>query len=293
MKIIKGIKIGGLQQKIFNLMLVFILALIGTYVAVSTYQQKNLTKIVQQASEEQQASIVKVSEETMEAVLNATMQKSTALQAYIADDLFGDVRGDVQTLQTFATQLFMHSELFPGRSIDPPSVANEGIPSAQLIHEEGVDPENSELLGIVANMSEIMLARYQNSDKMSSCFIGTADGNMVLVNDRPGVFIAEDGSPLTLEIRNRPWYVQAVAAGELIFTGVEIDAYTDDLMLECAAPVYLDGKLVAVVAADIYLSAISDYVNNTASEGGFLCVVNEKGQVLFSPQSSGTFQPGK
>ena len=29
MKIIKGIKIGGLQQKIFNLMLIFILLLVG------------------------------------------------------------------------------------------------------------------------------------------------------------------------------------------------------------------------------------------------------------------------
>ena len=35
MKIIRGIKIGGLQQKIFNLILIFIIALIGTYTAVS------------------------------------------------------------------------------------------------------------------------------------------------------------------------------------------------------------------------------------------------------------------
>ena len=34
MKIIRGIKIGGLQQKIFNLMLIIILALIGVYGAV-------------------------------------------------------------------------------------------------------------------------------------------------------------------------------------------------------------------------------------------------------------------
>ena len=31
MKIIKGIKIGGLQQKIFNLMLFFLIALIGAF----------------------------------------------------------------------------------------------------------------------------------------------------------------------------------------------------------------------------------------------------------------------
>ena len=286
MKIIKGIKLGGLQQKIFNLMLLFMLALIGAYTAVSVYQQNNLSQTVQKASTEQQISISMVSEETMEAVLGATVQ------AYIANDLFGDVRSNVLTMQAFATQLFEHPELFPPRSVEAPSISNKGVPSVQLIHENGVVPENSPLLGIAGNMSEMLLAMYQNSDKMSSCFIGTADGNMVLVNDRPEVFISDDGSVLTLGIRNRPWYAQAVAAGELIFTGVETDAYTDDLMLECAAPVYQNGKIVAVVAADIYLTAISDYVKSTASEGGFVCVINENGQVLFSPQETGIFRPG-
>ena len=62
MKIIRGIKIGGLQQKIFNLMLIFIVALVGAYAAVAAYQQKNLTSVVRRASEEQQAAITAVSE---------------------------------------------------------------------------------------------------------------------------------------------------------------------------------------------------------------------------------------
>ena len=50
MKVIRGIKIGGLQQKIFNLMLFFIVALIAVYAAVSVYQQKNLAGIVKEAN---------------------------------------------------------------------------------------------------------------------------------------------------------------------------------------------------------------------------------------------------
>ena len=291
MKIINGIKFGGLQQKILNLMLVFIIILVGAFVAVSIYQQNNLTKIVQQTSVEQQASIEAVSEETMKTVLETSMVRSTALQAYIADDLFGDVRSDVLTLQTFATELFEHAENFSAHAVEPPSAANDGVPAAQLIHEEGVDPENSQLLGLVGNMSEVMLSMFETSDKLSSVFIGTADGNMVLVNDRSGVFVSADGTPLPLDIRNRPWYTQAAAAGEVIFTGVVMDAYTESPMLECAAPVYQNGRLVAVVAADVYLTAISDYVESAAASGGFLCVVNADGQVLFSPQKSGVFKP--
>ena len=290
MKNIRGFKIGGLQQKICNLLLVIILSLIAVYVAVSVWQQRNLTEIVRQSSLRQQESIAEVSEETMESVMNTSMSQRVALQAYIADDLFGDVRSDVMALQAFATELFAHADSFSPHPFSAPSKANDGRASVQVLHEPGVDPESSETLGLVANMSEIMLAMFESSDKLSGIFVGTADGNLLFVNDRSGSYVSADGTPMTLDVRSRPWYKQAAVAGQLVFTGVEADAYTDILTLECAAPVYRNGKLVAVVGADIFLTAISDYVNQSAGSGGFLCVVNEDGQVLFSPEREGTFR---
>ena len=291
MKIIHGIKIGGLQQKIFNLMLLVILALIGAFTAVNLYQQKNLSRIVEGANTEQQAAITEVSEGTMEAVLASTMAKTTALQAYIAGDLFGDVRDDVQTLQMFAAELFAHEELFPSHPFSPPLAENDGVPSVYVLHEPGVDPQDSRMLGLTANMSEILLARFAASDKLSGCFVGTADGNLLAVSDRSASCLAPDGTPLTLDVRNRPWYRQAAEAGELFFSGVEIDSYTGIATLECAAPVYKDGELVAVVGADVFLTAIRDYVERAAAEGSFVCVINGDGQVLFSPMKEGSFKP--
>ena len=290
MKIIKGIKIGGLQQKIFNLMLFFLIALIGAFIAISVYQQKNLTATVQEANDRQQKSIETVSEDTMRAVLNTTMTQTTALQAYIADDLFTQVRADVLTLQAFASELLAHKDGISAHSVEPPSKRNDGTPTAQLIHEQGVDPSNSQTLGVVANMSEIMLAMYGSTNTISSVYVATADGNMVLVNDRSSTFVGDDGSVLPLDIRHRPWFVQAAEAGTLIFTGVEMDAYTNSPMLVCAAPVYDGGELAAVVAADIYLSSINDYVASKASAGSFVCVINGSGQMLFSPQEEGVFR---
>ena len=290
MKIIRGIKIGGLQQKIISLMLIFIAVLIGIYTAVSVMQQKSLTVIVQETSREQQASITAVSEETMEAVLNTSMLRTTALQAYIANDLFNDVRNDTLTLQTLTSKVFDYADQFTSIPVDIPRLENDGTPAVMMLHEEGVDPEDSESLGLVGNLGEIMLAMLKASDKVSSLFVGTADGNVVLVNERSGLYVGSDGAPLPLDIRHRPWYVQAAQAGEVIFTGVELDAYTQTPMLECAAPVYHDGELVAVVGADIYLTSIIDYVASVSSEDGFLCVVNENGQVLFSAQQDGVFE---
>ena len=291
MRIIRGIKIGGLQQKIFNLMLIFIVLLIAAYSAVSLYQRKSLTDVEQKTSAEQQTSITEVSEETMQAVLEKSLSQSTDLQAYIADDLFADVRSDVLTLQTFAEELFAHRDSFSPHPYYEPDPANDGIASVQMQHEEGVDPAESQSLGLVANMSEIMLAMFESSDKLSSCFAATTDGCILFVDDRAGMYISETGEVFeTFPVRERPWYRQAAEAGELIFTGVEPDTYSGIPGLVCPAPVYRDGELVAVVGADIFLTSISDYVRDTASEGSFVCVINGDGQVLFSPQQNGVFK---
>ncbi|MBQ3865571.1 MAG: SpoIIE family protein phosphatase [Clostridia bacterium] len=291
MRYFHGIKLGGLHQKIFNLMLIFILALIGLFVAVSVVQQNSLTKVVQEASAGQQASITAVSENTMEETVQATMARTTALQAYIADDLFSDVKTDVLTLHSFATELFAHAEAFRPHAFAPPLKANDGVASVQMQHETGVDPDASGDLGLVANMSEVMLSMFKSSRQLNSCFVATTDGCILFVDDRSGAYFDENGNVFDFEVRSRPWYKQAVEAGELIFTGVERDAFTDIAGLVCAAPVYRDGELVAVVGADIFLTSISEYVSQTTGNGAFLCVVDENGQVLFSPQKEGVFKP--
>ena len=291
MKKIGGITVGGLQQRIFNLMLVFILALVGAYMAVSAYQAKNLERIVREAETGQQASIAAISEETMHAVLQGTLKKSTALQAYIAGDLFGDVKTDVLTLQTLAEEIFAHAEGMPQHAVSGPKAENDGAASVMALHEAGAGGGDSEALGLAANMSEVMLSMFANSEKLSSCFVATPDGNLLIASDRAGNYIDEDGRVRDFPVRERPWYRQAAEAGELIFTGVEEDAYSGIPGLVCAAPVYVGGELKAVVGADIFLDAIRDYVEYASTEGSFLCIVNRDGQVLFSPVGEGVFRP--
>ena len=290
MKIIRGFKLGGLQHKIVSLVLIFIIALIAAYTIFFLWQQRSLTAVVQSSGNLQQESITQVSEDTMRTILSNSMARSTALQAYIADDLFGDVRTHVETLRRFATEIFEHPENYAPHPVPGPSAVNQGKAAAMVISEPGVNPEGSELLELVGNMSEVMVAMYESTDKLGSVFVGTADGNMVLVNERSGAYVTGDGGALTLNLRRRPWYVQAAQAGEIVFTGVELDAYTGIPMLECAAPVYRDGELVAVVGADLFLSSISNYVNQSDVDSSFLCVIDENGRVLFSPKKVGIFK---
>ena len=284
-----GLTLGGLQQKILNLVLIFLLALMAVYAGVSIYQSNRLTRIVNDASSEQQEAIEKVSGNTMHQVIDGSMTKTNALQAYIADDMFIDIKTDVATLQSLATGLFEHMGSFEPAEAALPDPAKDGTLSAQVLCEEGVDYTKSEYLGTAAHMSETMIAMCERSEYLSNCFIGLADGTLLCVDKYSASKFDESGKLTPFAVRERPWYTGAVEAGELWFSGIEADTYTDNIGVECSAPIYKDGKVIGVVGADLFLNSMSDYVNSTSDQGGYICVINGSGNVIFAPEGNGVF----
>ena len=285
-----GMTLGGLQQKILNLVLIFILAIVGVFMAVSTYLSKNLSSVVEESAAGQKASMTIINEKTMTAVLESAMVQSTDMQANIADSVFAEARGNVTMLRDYAEYIFNHPDEFTDKTAEPPKKENNGIPSVQLQHEAGSDPADDKYLGLAANMNELMLTMFKNSDVLNSSFIATADGSIIFVDDRSGEYFDENGNVETFETRQRPWYIGAVNAGGLYFTGVELDAFTDIPGLVCAAPVYADGELVAVVGADIFLYNISEYVKESADSGSMTFIINHNGEKVFSSVSDGEFK---
>lgn len=285
-----GITIGGLQQKILNLVLIFMLAMIGVFSAVSFYQSKKLTKTVEKAREEQQQSIEQVSQKTMKGVINGTLVKTTALQAYIADDMFTDLKSDVLTMQTIAKGLFEHKADITPRSYSLPDALNEGKPTAQVLFEKGVDYKSSKYLGIAAHMGDSMIALYKNSDKLCDCFIGLADGTLLCVDEHSSNKFDENGTLTYFPVRERPWYKNAVEKNDICFSGIEYDTYTKKLCVTCSVPVVINGEIIGVVGADIFLDAMDDYVKRSSAESGVLCVVNSEGQVIFSSDDGTVFK---
>ena len=284
-----GITLGGLQQKIFNLVLIFVI-IIGVVVGgISFYQYNLITELVSSTNEEQQESIAAISSQTMSQVIDGSMTKSNALQAYIAEDMFGDLRNDVVTLQTLATGLFEHKDSFEPHSFSVPVKANEGIPAAQVLYEKGVDYANSEYLGVAAHMSDTMTAMYTTNDMMSTCYFGLADGTHLCVDEHSSNKFDDDGNLINFPVRERPWYTGAAESGDVWFSDVYKDNYTGILCITCSAPVYAGGKLAGVVGADLFLDSMSDYINSSSGNGGFICVVNNNGHVIFAPENNGLF----
>ncbi|MBQ6381121.1 MAG: SpoIIE family protein phosphatase [Clostridia bacterium] len=292
MKKFKHITIGGIQNKIFNLVFVTIILMIAVFTVVLIYQSGNLSDIVKESNKSQKESITQVSEQTMGEILDTNMTQNAQLQAYIASDLFGDAERVVNIVADYTQKLFANPQAFPTRAVSLPDKAMDGKVSMQVLTEKGVDisdPAVAEELGLIGNLSELMMAVYNNA-QVDSCYVALPSGVMLLVDDHAGTKFDESGNIIPIPIRNRIWYTGAVETKKLHYTDVTNDLFTGEISIMCSLPVYQGGKLVAVIGCDMFLNDIANSVDNTAREGSFICIVNQHGHVIFSPQKEGSFQ---
>ena len=289
MKKILGLTFGGLHQKILNLVLVFALALIVFFGLSELYRNSILSDTVAKAGAEQQEAITQVSENTMSRVINGSLVKTNALQAYIAEEMFKNLKNDVSTLQTLAKGLFEHQDSFAPYPYSLPDKGKNGEYSPQVLYENGVDYRNSGYLGTAAHMTDTMLAMCENSETLSAVYIGLSDGTYLCVDDSSAAKYDEDGKLIPFAVRQRPWYTGAVEAGDIRFSGVYPDSYTGELCITCSAPVYAGGELIGTVGGDLHLSSMSDYVNASMGSGGFISVINNEGKIIFAPENNGLF----
>ena len=292
MKRFKKMVIGGIESKVFNLILVTVLLMTAAYLIIYQYQTNVLKDLASESSARQQTAIEQSTDGIMYSVVEQSMSKTTELQAELADQMFHSLEVRVRMLGDYAGMLFVNAELVPSAPYAAPDPRRDGEVLTQMILAEGVDLTDTETerrVGIAANMSDMMCSLYKVSAETNSCFIALPNGVFLVTDDRSAAKFDASGASVPYDPRTRPWYIQAVEAGGLIFTDVEEDAFTGDIGIVCAMPVYVDGDLIAVVGSDLFLTSMRDAVAASDEDGTFLCVINQSGHVVFSPRSEGYF----
>ena len=288
----RNITIGGIQQKIFNLVLIMLVLVMTAYSVMIVHQMNQLTGLVSEAGEEQKGAIAAISRQTMDAVIAGSLGRQTRLQAYIADDLFSDTADAVRTLGEYTRMLLEAPERYPARETALPDAALDGKGSVQLLTEEGVDlndPAIAQKTGLIGNLSEHMLSLYANAE-VDSCYVALPEGVMLLVDNHASSKIDPEGRIRSIPIHERDWYKGAVETGGLYFTDIVTDLFTGQYCVMCAMPIYADGEIAAVAGADLFLDNMEAYVKNQEGSNGAVCIVNEKGHVVFSSRTEGVFR---
>ena len=285
-----GITFGGLQKKTILLVLFMLAVAVGVFVAVSVYQNEMLVRIVGETRTEQQQAISHASEETMRRVLEESLVETTDLQAKIANNDFSEIIHDIHMMQTVAERMFATRSGQEAVTVGPPDLALDGTPSAMVLFEEGVDYRSSPYLAAACEMSGYLLTVQRHSDKIEGCYIGLADGTHLGVDNSTADKYDEDGTQIPFPVRQRPWYKGAVETGDVFFTGIEKDAFSDRIFLTCSAPVYVDRELFGVVGVDVVLESMMDFIGSTSPEDrNYAYVVNDRGQVILASGTDGVF----
>ena len=288
MKKIKNFTLGGIQHKIFTLVLIMIVLVIVVYTVVIFYQINSMTGLVKETNEKQKEAITEVSGNTMNAVVSKSLGSDTQLQARIADDMFTNTSNLVKTIGGYAETLFSSPDRYPVREVKGPDASLDGKVSAQLLTDENVDlndPGLSKKLGLMGNLADMMLINYFNAN-VDSCYVAIPEGVMILVDDHPSSKFDSEGNVIPILISERVWYKGAIETGGVYFSDVSTDVFTGQPCVMCSVPVYVDGKVAAVVGADLFLDNMAANVNSSDEDGGQVCIVNELGHVVFSPESA-------
>ena len=261
--------------------------------AISFYHSGMLSELALDASTRQQESIETITTTVMDAVIDQTMTRETELEAYIADEMFRSLEIRVKMLGEYAQKLLQDPDGHPRESYSGPDPEQNGTIVTQTILAEGVDgkdPILADKIGLAANMSDLMVSLFGVSAETNSCFIALPEGAFLVTDDRSASKFEQDGTPSAYDPRTRPWYQLAVDKGDLIYTDVEVDAFTGDIGIVCAMPVYVEGELAAVVGSDLFLTSMQEAISSSDENGTFLCVINPYGHVVFSPKTEGEFR---
>ncbi|WP_246286635.1 PDC sensor domain-containing protein [Vreelandella maris] len=93
--------------------------------------------------------------------------------------------------------------------------------------------------------------------------------------------------PSDYDPRQRPWYQDAVSAGETIITTPYVDAQSGGLIVTFARPYYQNEKLAAVVGADIAITDVIEIVSGIApTDASFGFLTTNDGTLVAHPDAN-------
>ena len=282
----KNIVIGGLQSKIFNLILFTVILITVAYIILAFVHSNMLSNLVADSTVKQEQSISETTDYVMDQVVTQTLERSNTMEAKIADEMFDNVKDRLTFIGGYAAEVFNHPENYTPKPYSLPDPKDDGIWKSKVVYADGVDPNDPAVktkLDQVSSMTELMIDLCTSYDA-SNLYIGMPEGAHFTISNHSSSWYT-DGKLKSYDPRTRVWYQKAEAEGKLIFTDGEWDANTGDYCIECAIPVYdSNNRLQAVIGSDIYLRQLRSVLQDTAIDDEYYMILNHSGQSIMAPE---------
>ena len=282
-------KPSSIKKKILTVFFLSLLLVTMTFIIVILGLNTLTSSAFSKGSKEESSRIGELSSTVLNQMAEETIKMSTRIEAMMLNNLMRQLSGHVRMLGEYAYSVLTSPEDYGSKFIPTPAELDPYETGTQLLYDEGVGPSNRNALSkayLLGNMAEFMESLYRTG-WLNSCFVSAPEGVTLITDSSPQMKVTEDGSVVTVTASTRPWYIGAVKTGELYFSDVEKDFFSDSIGIVCSMPVYVNGKLSVVVGADLFLDMIEDEVSEFDKTNSFMFLINQNGHVIFSPKDTG------
>ena len=213
-------------------------------------------------------------------------------KAQIADQIFLEFQRGVCSAASVAEQIYDNPEEYSPRPVPLPDPEKDGELTIQVLYSAHTDPADPAIeaeLALLGNVQDTLIAVNASQDRVASLYVATESGFMVQADYIPAKKYDDAGNLMPLEAKERPWYRGAKATGAPFFTSVTRDVHTPRLAIMCGVPIFSGGSVMGVAGAGMYLDDMEDLVRSVdLGETGNACILNSRGQVLYSTYDEGT-----
>ncbi|MBR5766551.1 MAG: cache domain-containing protein, partial [Lachnospiraceae bacterium] len=92
-------------------------------------------------------------------------------------------------------------------------------------------------------------------------------------------------------VHEREWYTTSALTGELFIAAPYLDSDTKKPIITISKAVYRDGRLLGVLAADIFVDVLVDMVNNAdVEENSYAFLIDQKMRMLIHPNTAYAYE---
>ncbi|MBP3736203.1 MAG: SpoIIE family protein phosphatase [Lachnospiraceae bacterium] len=286
---------GGLRKKLLLLCSFLVITASVAFAIIGILQLRASARVAAETNASQNAAVKARSQETITSLTYEDMLNTITLAAKSADGEFWTMKHDFTMLALQVQDIFEHPDKYGEREVYPPDPEKAGEYSLQLIFgnkEASEDPETQVLVRKLANLEPMMTEIVRgNTNYTRDCYIALPNGTSLALDTVSDEKFDENGEILPLDPTVRPWYVSAVEAGEFCFTLAVHSYYLEHPEVEYGYPIYVDGKLAAVLQGSTMLSVIQNFISDVwVGDNGFSIMVSNEGQLVYSPRESGELE---
>lgn len=125
----------------------------------------------------------------------------------------------------------------------------------------------------------------------------TSDKNVDLiyfVSESANAIIKHNGEPVPIDwkLLQRQWYLDTIAKGSTFISDPYPDAYSGDMVVSIAEPVFKNGKALGATGIDVSITTLTKMVSaHRIGENGYLVLVDRNGVILVHPYPDFILRP--